>query len=112
MDFPAERPPSRYEQARGPLVGIFGFLFFVVGLVCVGLTSQSPALFWVGRGFIVVAFLIFCALCGSCAYAYRYGNTYHFHSYQNGDSKQLLQPSDVPSRPSIPSVRNSKMELW
>ena len=117
MDLPGEQPLSCCMQWRGPIMGVIGIVFLIAGAVCVGLTGQSPALFWVGIAFIVFAVVHFCICCGICFQnAGNAGNTYHYH-YQDGDSKHLLPVNDVSSRPSTPgpstpTVRASKMELW
>jgi len=115
MDLRAEQPPSCCMQWRGPIMGVIGFVFFIVGLVCVGLTGQSPALFWVGIAFIVFAVLNFCVCCGTLAYPQNGngGNTVHVHNhFGKQDLDQLLPVNNVASRPSTPTVRESKMELW
>jgi hypothetical protein len=117
MDLPAEQPPSRCMQWRGPIMGVIGVVFLIVGVVCVVLTGQSPALFWVGIAFIVFAVVHFCICCGTCAYAQNGGNTYHVTNHfassdSSSDSKQLLPANDVSSRSFTTTVRTSKMELW
>jgi hypothetical protein len=113
MDLPGEQPLSCCMQWRGPIMGVIGIVFLIAGAVCVGLTGQSPALFWVGIAFIVFAVVHFCVCCGTLLNPQYGGSTVHVHNhFGREDSKQLLPTNDVPLRPSTPSVRGSKMELW
>jgi hypothetical protein len=81
-----------------------------VGIVCVSLTGQSPALFWVGIGFIVFAVLNFCIACGVCFSNQNVGVTVHHH-YAVG--QEIQAEADTRLLPSTKTtVRESKMELW
>ena len=111
MDLRAEQPMSCCMQWRGPIMGVIGFVFFIVGIVCVSLTGQSPALFWVGIGFIVFAVLHFCIACGVCFSNLNGNVTVHHHYAVGQDPLAEADTRLLPSK-SNSTVRASKMELW
>jgi len=96
-------------------MGIIGFVLFIVGSVCVALTGQSPALFWVGIGFIIFSVVHFCVACGVCFSNLNGDVTTHNHYYAGGQEltagadTRLLPPNGSSTKT---AVRASKMELW
>jgi hypothetical protein len=103
-------------QWRGPIMGVIGFVLFIVGIVCVALTGQSPALFWVGIGFIIFAVVHFCVACGVCFSNLNGDVTTHNHYYAGTPGGQEITAQVdtrlLPSKTPISSTRTSKMELW
>ena len=120
MEYRDEPPPSRCVTMTGPVLGIMGAVFFVVGVVCVLVSSrlESHDMFVVGAIFLVFSFLFAIATSCSCSWC---RNNITVHNWGKADTMHSLMPIDVPGAPTfftpidprgVPPVRQSKMDLW